>query len=106
MKLTPSFLSSLVPNIHQIKEIDCRNKEINHIDDISVAVELRKIDLSNNSLSNGSLSGLKHCTSLTWINLSHNKLESFEGLELLDQLTGRRIVIHPSSLKCNKQRNQ
>jgi len=89
MKLTPAYLSSNYENITEQKSIDLHNRNISHIEDISFCVNLRKLDLSNNCLRSGeSLSGLKYCKSLTWLNLSYNKLESFDFICELENLTG------------------
>ncbi|KAJ3330540.1 hypothetical protein HDU76_005442 [Blyttiomyces sp. JEL0837] len=86
---------------------NCAKMSIRSIDDISPAISLRKLDLSNNRLSNpDSLAGLADCRSLTWLNLSGNQLESLEGLQGLRALNVlnlshnklTRISIHVSKL--------
>lgn len=98
MRLTPAILSNLTNGVSlpEINNIDVSAKEVSHIDDISICVNLHKLNLSNNSLSNAdNLSGLQYLPSLTWLNLQNNQLdsESFGMLKKLNKLLGSSVVI-------------
>lgn len=88
-KLTASLLSSLVENAREAKQIDLKEKEISHVEDISHCFNLTRLDLSKNKLGNAeSLNGLRHVSSLTWLNLSGNALDDLgDHLSLLTKLT-------------------
>ncbi|KAG0053331.1 hypothetical protein BGZ83_001296 [Gryganskiella cystojenkinii] len=89
MKLTPAIIASQAANvdIQQLKELNMSKKEINHIEDISICINLHKLILSHNSLaSTDSVAGLQHLQSLTLLNLSGNQLDSFEGIQRLKTL--------------------
>ncbi|KAJ1558817.1 hypothetical protein HK096_003147 [Nowakowskiella sp. JEL0078] len=90
MKLTPAVLSSRIPpgkKLQEVAEINCSSLEISHIEDISVAVNLHKLNLSNNTIkSSEALSGIQYNSEITWLNLSNNELESMEGVEKLKKL--------------------
>ncbi|KAF9923533.1 hypothetical protein FBU30_006433 [Linnemannia zychae] len=89
MKLTPAIIASQAAgaDLQQLKDLNMSNKEINHIEDISVCVNLHKLILSNNKLSStDSIAGLQYLPSLTLLNLSGNQLESFDGLQRLQTL--------------------
>ncbi|KAJ1560206.1 hypothetical protein HK405_007886 [Cladochytrium tenue] len=63
---------------------DCSRMRIATIHDISPAISLRKLVLARNRLARPeSLVGLAHCKHITYLDLSGNKLESFQGLEPL-----------------------
>ncbi|KAF9110901.1 hypothetical protein BGX27_005740 [Mortierella sp. AM989] len=89
MKLTPAIISSQTAgaDIQQIKELNMSKKDINHIEDISICVNLHKLNLANNSLNSvDSIAGLQYLQSITLLNLSGNQLDSFEGVQKLKSL--------------------
>ncbi|KAJ3125288.1 hypothetical protein HK098_000413 [Nowakowskiella sp. JEL0407] len=102
MKLTPAILSSLIPpntKLPDAVEINCAGKDISHIEDISVAVNLHKLNLSQNNLKTAeSLAGFQYNAELTWLNLSNNQLESLEGFEKLKKL----LVLNLSHNRVNR----
>lgn len=97
MKLTPALIAEITgETIQEIKSLDVSNKQITHIDDISVCVALKKLDLSKNSLeSKESLSGIQYSKGLTMLNLSHNSISSIETLKNLQKL----VVLNLSNNK-------
>ncbi|KAJ3187902.1 hypothetical protein HDU85_006295 [Gaertneriomyces sp. JEL0708] len=108
VKLTPTLLAEKHPEkpLRELVVANCKNSQIAHVDDISAALNLHKLDLSQNSLKKpDALSGLKHCKELTWLNLSQNQFEVCgEGLQTLANLlvlnlshnAVNRISIHVS----------
>ncbi|KAJ3046473.1 hypothetical protein HK097_000836, partial [Rhizophlyctis rosea] len=73
--------------------------DISHIDDISVAVNLHKLDLSHNAIKKAdALSGIQHNNELTLLKLKGNKLESLEGVGNLKKL----IVLDISHNEINR----
>ncbi|KAF9179200.1 hypothetical protein BGZ50_007184 [Haplosporangium sp. Z 11] len=89
MKLTPAIVASQTAgaDLQQLKELNMSKKEINHIEDISICVNLHKLILSHNNLSStDSIAGIQHLQSLTLLNLSGNQLDSFEGVQRLKTL--------------------
>ncbi|TPX59135.1 hypothetical protein PhCBS80983_g02667 [Powellomyces hirtus] len=101
MKLTPNVLVSKNPGtpIAELVSANCSNMEIAHIEDLSVAVNLHKLDLSKNSIKKAdALSGLKHNKELTLLNLNGNSLESLEGVEYLEKL----LVLNLSHNQVNR----
>jgi Leucine-rich repeat (LRR) protein len=63
--------------------------EISHIDDISMCVALYRLDLSKNKIAYAdALSGLKHCKTISYLNLSQNALTTFDGVQHLPHLLG------------------
>lgn len=94
MKLTPAYLSSNFQNVIDMESIDLSGKNITHIDDISFLVNLKRLNLSGNSLKSGeSLSGLQYCKSLVWLDLGGNQLSDVHHLLGLRNLNGRESVI-------------
>lgn len=88
MKVTPAWLSSRYPNVSETTSLDLANLEISSVEDISFCISCRKIDLSKNKLCHGeALNGLQFCSSITWVNLSHNQLSSIEHILKLKNLT-------------------
>ncbi|KAI8811863.1 hypothetical protein BJ742DRAFT_795874 [Cladochytrium replicatum] len=89
-KLTPALLASTAPakkHVSEIVEANLSNRGITAIDDISVAVNLHKLVLTYNGISDAkALKGLEYNTELTLLNLANNKLTSFEGLQTLRKL--------------------
>jgi len=61
-----------------------KNKGLKELQDIGGCRGLRKIDLSQNVLTN--YSGLKQVYSLTWVNLANNQIVEMDSLELLTNL--------------------
>jgi Leucine-rich repeat (LRR) protein len=91
MKLTPALISNLFETpMADLTSLDMSNKEVSHIDDISACICLRKLNLAKNVIkSSDALSGLQYLPELTWLNLSNNSLENFEGLQKLKSLFGK-----------------
>ncbi|KAI8343880.1 hypothetical protein BC941DRAFT_497280 [Chlamydoabsidia padenii] len=86
MKLNFDILTSWYNQpLHTLEEIKAKKKDLDGIDDISSCSKLRKLVLSENTLSNNntSFSGLDH---LTFLDLSHNEFSSLNGLENMTQL--------------------
>ncbi|ORX89270.1 L domain-like protein [Basidiobolus meristosporus CBS 931.73] len=100
MKLTPLVISDVVNTpLPEVQVLDFSKKEVNHIEDISCCVGLRKLNLSQNTIkAANALSGIQYNSELTWLNLSGNQLESFEGLERLKKLS----VLNLSHNKINR----
>ncbi|KAJ3040836.1 hypothetical protein HDV00_010451 [Rhizophlyctis rosea] len=100
MKLTPAVLASRTDRpLPDLVEVNCSNLEISHIDDISVCVNLHKLDLTNNAIKKAdALSGIHHNKELTWLKLKMNKLESLEGVGTLTKL----IVLDMSHNEINR----
>lgn len=89
MKLTPAYLSSSFEGVADLESIKLAGRQITHIDDISFLVNLKRLDLSNNSLKSGeSLSGLQYCKGLIWLDLSGNQLTDLHHLFGLRNLNG------------------
>lgn len=91
MKLTPGVLSSRYPDtaLSELVSADCSNMDITHIEDLSVAVNLHKLNLSKNGIKKAdALSGIRHNKELTLLNLSGNALDSLQGVETLHKLLG------------------
>lgn len=101
MKLTPAIIASQGANVdlQNLKDLNMSKKEINHVEDISICVNLHKLILSHNSLnSTDSIAGLQYLPALTLLNLSGNQLDSFEGIQRLKTLFGKGssiILTHP-----------
>ncbi|KAI9209618.1 uncharacterized protein BJ171DRAFT_453769 [Polychytrium aggregatum] len=90
MRLTPANLGDRCPgqNLRDVKDINCSGMGITHIDDISFAVNLRKLDLSENDIRHAdALSGIKYNMALSYLTLKGNKLETLEGFSTLKNLT-------------------
>lgn len=89
MKLTPAGVFSTYSDGKDRRAMDFAGKEITHVDDISSCLGLAKLDLSKNRLRHGeSLSGIRYCKSLTWLNLAHNQLADISVLGEMKSLTG------------------
>jgi Leucine-rich repeat (LRR) protein len=95
MKLTPALISTLFETpMADLTSLDMSNKEVSHIDDISGCISLRKLNLAKNAIrSSDALSGLQYLPDLTWLNLSNNSLENFEGLQKLKSLFGKCTIL-------------
>lgn len=96
MKLTPLYLSSQTNNqpLPEVISLDLVDRDISHIEDISICINLHKLNLSKNRLKHpDSLSGLAYCKELTLLNVSENALESFEGLDKFEKLLGMSFYI-------------
>ncbi|KAI8818730.1 uncharacterized protein EV422DRAFT_536641 [Fimicolochytrium jonesii] len=101
MKLTPKVLAAQHPStpLSELVSTKCSGMEISHIEDLSVAVNLHKLDLSKNSIKKAdALSGIKHNKELTLLNLSGNELESCQGVETLEKL----LVLNLSHNQVNR----
>ncbi|KAK9700730.1 hypothetical protein K7432_012051 [Basidiobolus ranarum] len=100
MKLTPLAISDIVNTpLSEVQSLDFSKKEINHIEDISCCVSLRKLNLSQNAIKAAdALSGIQYNSELTWLNLSGNQLESLEGIQRLKKLS----VLNLSHNKVNR----
>ncbi|KAI8077806.1 uncharacterized protein BX664DRAFT_287359 [Halteromyces radiatus] len=92
--------------VDTLKEINAKKKELTLVEDISSCTKLRKLILSENSLTNNHLNliGLEH---ITFLNLSHNNLDSLKGFEHLRDLNVLNVshnVINnlPTDLPCYK----
>ncbi|KAJ3090660.1 hypothetical protein HK102_003044 [Quaeritorhiza haematococci] len=73
--------------VHECTEADCSNMDITHIEDISFAINLHKLNLSSNNIKHpDALSGIRHNKDLTWLNLSNNKLFNLDGVGTLRKL--------------------
>src|SRR4051812_47554935 len=90
MKLTPAAISEKEKQrLPDVTRLDFRSSTITSIDDISVCVQLTRLDLSHNALKSvESIRALQYLPSLKWLDLSHNALESFEPLLKLKTLNG------------------
>ncbi|ORX61796.1 L domain-like protein [Hesseltinella vesiculosa] len=71
--------------LDSIKEIKARDKGLTHLDDISSCLQLRKLDLAKNQLTNANCN-FKGLDQLTMLDLSLNNFESMHGLENMKQL--------------------
>ncbi|TPX64222.1 hypothetical protein SpCBS45565_g06045 [Spizellomyces sp. 'palustris'] len=101
MKLTPAILASRNPGsaLSAVVNANCSDLGISHIEDISAAVNLHKLDLSKNAIKKAdALSGIKYNKEITWLNLSGNSLESMEGVEHLQKL----LVLNMSHNEVNR----
>ncbi|KND00692.1 uncharacterized protein SPPG_03813 [Spizellomyces punctatus DAOM BR117] len=101
MKLTPAILASRHPGsaLSDLVNANCSDLGISHIEDISAAVNLHKLDLSKNAIKKAdALSGIKYNKEITWLNLSGNSLESMEGVEHLQRL----LVLNMSHNEVNR----
>src|ERR1700722_10533954 len=86
--LTPALLASIERDAREARSLCLTNLQISHIEDISFCTELRRLDLSHNSLGNKeNLNGLQYCMTLTWLNLSHNQLDSLAFIFNLPNLS-------------------
>ncbi|KAJ1968915.1 hypothetical protein IWQ62_000951 [Dispira parvispora] len=88
MKLTPAILSewSSAP-ISEVKTLELARRDISCVDDLSFCIELRKLDLSHNALSEKSTTaGLVELKSLTWLNISNNHLDHGSFISAMDEL--------------------
>lgn len=56
------------------------------LDDLSVCVNLRRVDLSKNALQ--SVEGLAFNKELTWVSISNNQVESLADMAKLPKLQG------------------
>ncbi|RKO90508.1 hypothetical protein BDK51DRAFT_36815 [Blyttiomyces helicus] len=102
MKLTPAALAAKFPDkpIPELRDADCSGWGIAHIDDISVALHLRKLNLAKNQLKAAdALSGIKHNKEITWLNLAENKLENLDGL---GASAGNLAVLNVSNNEVNR----
>ncbi|KAJ1993427.1 hypothetical protein H4R33_000682 [Dimargaris cristalligena] len=88
MRLTPVYLSQQsTTNVTEVTELRLAKQDIDSIDDLSCCIELRRLDLSNNQLSDAeSTDGIKLIKTLTWLNLAHNQLNQGQFLRDLTNL--------------------
>lgn len=111
MKLTPAIIASQatgVVDLQNLKDLNMSKKEINHVEDISICVNLHKLILSHNSLnSTDSIAGLQYLPALTLLNLSGNQLDSFEGIQRLKTLFGKGSSINSNlpTILCSSPAN-
>lgn len=91
MELNAKFIAENFPESpEKIKDISVKEKGIQKIGSLSACTSLRKLDLSNNDLTEGpSIAGLKDAPCLTTLNMSHNKVKSLQGFDLIPQLKGK-----------------
>jgi Leucine-rich repeat (LRR) protein len=122
MKLTPAYFSSSIKDASEAKSAVFRGKNITHIEDLSPFTNLQRLDLAENGMKSGeALSGLRYCTSLTWISVAKNQLDDIhqichiKGLQVLnasnnelellpwDELTGlsklKALILNNNRLK-------
>lgn len=88
-------------DLNNIKDLQLSKKNFDKIEDLGACKELRKVDLSENSLRNFEVfhyilsfltishkkQGISHNYSLVMINLSHNLIETMPDLQELANLT-------------------
>ncbi len=87
MKLTPAIISATYGGgITELTEVNFKDKGYEELDDISVCVDLKRVDLSNNKLSN--IDGLSDNKFISWLNVSHNSLETMQAVKKLTKLSG------------------
>lgn len=60
------------------------------LDDLSVCVNLTRLDLSHNRLRH--LHGIEDCAHLTWLNVAHNELTNLDELAKLFKLHGTDLA--------------
>ncbi|KAJ3162010.1 hypothetical protein HDU86_005708 [Geranomyces michiganensis] len=101
MKLTPKVLADRNPGtpLSVLVSANCSGLGIAHIEDLSLAHNLHKLDLRKNAIKKAdALSGIRHNKELTLLNLSENALESLEGVEHLPKL----LVLNLSHNQVNR----
>ncbi|KAJ3267809.1 hypothetical protein HK104_005604 [Borealophlyctis nickersoniae] len=100
VKLTLDLLATRTDKpLHEVVSVDCSSLSISHIEDISIAVNLHKLNLAKNELKSAqALSGIQYNSELTWLHLGANKLESLQGLEKLTNL----LVLNVSHNELNR----
>ncbi|KAI8590631.1 hypothetical protein BDZ88DRAFT_90623 [Geranomyces variabilis] len=101
MKLTPKVLADRNPGtpLSELVSANCSGLGIAHIEDLSIAHNLHKLDLKKNAIKKAdALSGIRHNKELTLLNLSENALESLEGVEHLPKL----LVLNVSHNQVNR----
>ena len=88
MKLTPAIVAEICQkSLQDVENFEATTMQINHIDDISMCISLKKLNLTDNSLeSKESLSGIHYNKGLTMLNLSKNLLNNVEYLRNLKKL--------------------
>lgn len=91
MKLSSAILSDWCQKQPpEITEADASKRGISTVEDLSQCTSLRKLNLSKNELGGKHpLAGLHKLSSLTWLNLSENKLDSLDGIQSLENLIGK-----------------
>lgn len=95
MKLNSTILSEWCQKPpSDITEADASNKGVSIVEDLSQCTSLRKLNLSKNELGGKHpLAGLHKLSSLTWLNVSENKLETLEGVQSLEKLIGKYCIL-------------
>ncbi|KAJ1501667.1 hypothetical protein HMI54_007894 [Coelomomyces lativittatus] len=92
--LTPAYVSELTQlSLQEIRQLNVSNTHLTCVDDLSMCLQLSKLDLSQNQLTNSGLEGLIHCPSISVLNLSHNQLHT---LAPLDQFKSSLNVVNVS----------
>jgi Leucine-rich repeat (LRR) protein len=92
VKLTPLLISEVeAKHPQEIKILSLPEKEFDDIDDISCCCNLIKLNLRGNRLVNSSLEGISHNEAITTLDLSENRLETFEGVEHLVNLAAFNV---------------
>ncbi|KAJ2373565.1 hypothetical protein H4S02_008814 [Coemansia sp. RSA 2611] len=83
MRLSNESLAAILDKpAATVTAAELRHKGLTHIDDVSKYTQLRKLDLSNNSISaSDGLYGLRQLKALAHVNLSNNSLEEMDFVE-------------------------
>jgi len=93
MKVTPAIASQYTQGkpLTEVNSIDLSNQNVTHVEDISIMVNLRRLNLSKNKLKNADsvFSGIRYCKGLSWLNLMENQLDSLDGVENIPLLGGK-----------------
>lgn len=84
--LTKKLLLEYIPDAETSKQVDLKGKGIGMIEDVSMPACFR-LDLTGNALSSEEcLTGLRKCTSISFLNLSENQLKTLQGVQRLPHL--------------------
>lgn len=107
MILTPVHVREKTEDAREAKALDFSKMQITQVEDISFCISLRKLNLSGNAIRSSKLvATLRHLPSLTWLDLSGNKLAEMDGVCQIQSLNGKRYLGNLIFAVLNVSKNQ